>query len=103
MIDIHDHSFEIFTYVSEIHGNVTLVFGIENIFELEFTRVLFQCFEQIDYFLSKRTNSFETRRIEINKKEAQFVDEISGFAIVKILERKVQNTMMLNLHEIYQY
>ena len=33
--DIHSHRFEIFTWVSEIHENVDLVFGIKNIFELE--------------------------------------------------------------------
>ena len=35
IIDIHGHRFEIFTSVSEIHGNVDLVLGIKNIFELE--------------------------------------------------------------------
>ena len=35
VIDIHDHRFEIFTLVSEIHENVDLVLGIKNIFELE--------------------------------------------------------------------
>ena len=35
VIDIHDHRFEIFTLVSEIHENMDLVFGIKNIFELE--------------------------------------------------------------------
>ena len=32
IINIHGHSFEIFTLVSEIHENVDLVFGIKNIF-----------------------------------------------------------------------
>ena len=35
VIDIHGHRFKIITLVSEIHGNVDLVFGIKNIFELE--------------------------------------------------------------------
>ena len=35
VIDIHGHTFEIYTLVSEIHENVNLVFGIKNIFELE--------------------------------------------------------------------
>ena len=35
IIDIHDHRFEIYALVSEIHENVDLVFGIKNIFELE--------------------------------------------------------------------
>ena len=35
MIDIHGHRFEIFTLVSEILENVDLVFGIQNIIQLE--------------------------------------------------------------------
>ena len=35
IIDIHRQRFEIFTLVSEIHDNVDLVMGMENIFELE--------------------------------------------------------------------
>ena len=31
------------------------------------------------------------------KVEAPFIDEISGLAIIKILDKNVQNTMMLNL------
>ena len=35
IIDIHEHRFEIYTLVSEIHDNVDLLLGIKNIFELE--------------------------------------------------------------------
>ena len=35
IIEVHNHRFEIYTLVSEIHGNVDLVLGIKNIFELE--------------------------------------------------------------------
>ena len=35
IIDIHGHTFEIPTLVSEIHENVDIVLGIKNIFELE--------------------------------------------------------------------
>ena len=35
IIDIHDHRFEVYTLVSEIHENVYLVLGIKNVFELE--------------------------------------------------------------------
>ena len=35
VIDIHGHSFEIFTLVSEIHENIDLILGVKNIFELE--------------------------------------------------------------------
>ena len=34
VIDIHSHRFEIYTLVLEIHENVDLVLGIQNIFEL---------------------------------------------------------------------
>ena len=34
-IDVHGHRFEIYTLVSEIHENVDLVLGINNLFELE--------------------------------------------------------------------
>ena len=35
VITIQKHRFEVFTLVSEIHENVDLVLGIENLFELE--------------------------------------------------------------------
>ena len=35
IIDIHGHRFEIYTLVSEIHENIDLVLGIENLFESE--------------------------------------------------------------------
>ena len=35
IIEVHNHRFEIYTLVSEIHKNVDLVLGIKNIFKLE--------------------------------------------------------------------
>ena len=35
IIEVHDHRFEIYTLVSEIHENVDLVLGIKNVFKLE--------------------------------------------------------------------
>ena len=35
IIDVYRHRFEIYTLVSEIHENVDLVLGIENVLELE--------------------------------------------------------------------
>ena len=35
IIDRHGHRFQIYTLVSEIHENIDLVLGIQNIFELE--------------------------------------------------------------------
>ena len=35
IVDRHQHRFEIYTLVSEIHENIDLVLGIKNVFELE--------------------------------------------------------------------
>ena len=35
IIDVHGHTFKIYTLVSEIHEKVDLVLGIKNVFELE--------------------------------------------------------------------
>ena len=35
IVDIHNHRFEVYTLVSEIHKNVDIVLGIKNVFELE--------------------------------------------------------------------
>ena len=43
-------------------------------------------------------NSKEQKLIKI---EAPFVDEISGLAIVKMLDRKAQKTMMLKLKFVW--
>ena len=35
IIEVHEHVFEVFTLVSEIHDNVDLVLGMKNVYELE--------------------------------------------------------------------
>ena len=35
IVEAHGHIFEVFTLVSEIHGNVDLVLGMKNAYELE--------------------------------------------------------------------
>ena len=35
IINVHDHRSEIYTLVSKIHGNIDIVLGIKNVFELE--------------------------------------------------------------------
>ena len=35
IIEIHDHLFEVFTLVSEIHDNIDLVLGMKNAYQLE--------------------------------------------------------------------
>ena len=101
IIDIHGHRFEIFTLVSEIHDNVDLVMGMKIIFELEgMIDSQNSCFS----FLSRSIPFFPVMAVEIAPKmqmmvviEAPFVEELSGMAIVKILDMKEQFTNMIKL------
>ena len=102
IIDIHGgHRFEIFTLVSEIHDNVDLVMGMKNIFKLEGVIDLQDsCFS----FLSRSNLFFPVTAVEIAPKtqkmvvvEAPFIEELSGMAIVKILDMKEQAISMIKL------
>ena len=91
IVDIHGHRFEVFTLVSEIHENVDLVFGIKNIFELE--GVIDSC-ESCFKFFDRSIPLFSKEQIVLRPKEqkfitieATFVEEISGMAIAKILNK----------------
>ena len=99
VIDIHGHRFEIFTLVSEIHDNVDLVMGMKNIFELEgVIDSRDSCFS----FLSRSIPFFPVMIVEIVPKsqkmfivDAPFIEELSGMAMVKILDMKGQTTNMI--------
>ena len=101
IIDIHGHRFEIFILVSEIHDNVDLVMGMKNIFELEgMIDLQDSCFS----FLSRSIPFFPATAVEIALKtqkmvviEAPFIEELSGMAMVKILDMKEQATSMIKL------
>ena len=101
IINIHGHRFEIFTLVSKIHDNVDLVMGMKNIFELEgVIDSRDSCFS----FLSRSIPFFPVTTVEIVPKtqkmviiEAPFVEELSGMAMVKILDIKEQTTNMIKL------
>ena len=101
IIDIHGHRFEIFTLVSEIHDNVDLVLGMKNIFKLEgIIDSRDSCFS----FLSRSIPFSPVTTAEIAPKmqkmvvvEAPFIEELSGMAIVKILDMKEQATSMIKL------
>ena len=98
---IQGHRFEIFTLVSEIHDNVDLVMGMKSIFELEGVIDLRDsCFS----FLSRSIPFFPVMTVEIAPKlqkmvivEAPFKAELSGMAMVKILDMKEQTTNMIKL------
>ena len=105
IIDIHRHRFEIFTLVSEIHDNVDLVMGMKNIFELE---GVIDSRESCFSFLSRSIPFLPVMTVEIapaSQKmvmvEAPFIEELSGMAMVKILDMKEQTTNMIKLKFIW--
>ena len=105
IIDIHGHRFENFTLVSEIHDNVDLVMGMKNIFELE---GVIDSRESCFSFLSRSIPFFPVTTVEIAPAshkmvmvEAPFVEELSGMAMVKILDMKMQTTNMIKVKFIW--
>ena len=104
IIDIHGHRFKIFTLVSKIHDNVDLVMGMKNIIELE---GVIDSRESCFSFLSRSIPFFPVTTVEIMPKsqkmvivEAPFIEELSGMAMVKILDMKEQTTNMIKLKVI---
>ena len=96
IIDIHGHRFEIYTLVSEIHKNMDLVLGIKNIFELEGVINSQDCYFN---FLNRSLPIFpgecvvlKPREQRLIKVEVPFIDEISGVAIIKILDKITHNS-----------
>ena len=101
IIDIHGHRFEIYTLVSEIHENVDLVLGIKNIFQL--AGVIDSC-NSCFSFLNRSIPFFPKRKTEIPPKtqkmmivEAPFIEELSGMAIIKVLDMTLHTTNMMKL------
>ena len=101
IIEVHGHRFKMYTLVSDIHDNVNLVMGMKNIFELEgVIDSRDSCFS----FLSRSIPFFPVTSVEIMPKtqkmviiEAPFLEELSGMAMVKILDIKEQTMNMIKL------
>ena len=101
IIDVHGHRFEIYTLVFEIHENVDLVLGIKNIFELEgVINTRDCCFK----FLNRSLPIFPEKEVilkpneqKLIKVKAPFVDEISGMAIITILDGGTYSTLLIKL------
>ena len=101
IIDIHGHRFEIYTLVSKIHKNVDLVLGIKNVFELEGVINSQECCFS---FLNRSVPLFPKEKIILKPKEqrlikveAPFLDEISGLAIAKLLDKLTQSVIVLKV------
>ena len=94
IIEVHGHRFKIYTLVSEIHENVDLVLGIKNVFKLEGVTNSRDCrFE----FLNRSVPIYPEKELILKPNEqklvrvrAPFVDDISGLAIIKIIDRENQ-------------
>ena len=101
IIEVHNHRFEFYTLVSEIHENVDLVLGIKNVFELEGVINLRDCrFE----FLNRSVLIYPEKEVILKpdekrlvKVKALFVDEILGLAIIKIIDEKTNSTLSIKL------
>ena len=100
IVDIHGHRLEVFMLVSEIHDNVDLVLGMKNVFELE---GVIDMWDSPFKFLNRSLPFFSKEQLVVKPKErkcikieAPFVDEISGLAIVNMLDTKEQCTVVLS-------
>ena len=101
IVEINGHRLEVFTLVSEIFDNIDMVLGIKNLFELE---GVIDTRESNFRFLSGSIPIFPREQVVIKpgeKKlilvETPFAEEISGMAIVKIVDREQKMPMMLKL------
>ena len=101
IIEINGHRLEVFTLVSEIFDNVDMVLGIKNLFELE---GVIDSRESSFRFLSRSIPIFPREQVIVKpgeKKlipiEVPFIEEISGMAIVKIIDQGQKTLMMLKL------
>ena len=90
IVDIHGHRFEVYTLMSEIHENVDIVLGFKNISELE------GVWNSRD-LIPQECTVLKPKEWKLIKVNAPFIDEISGLAIVKILNGTTHSTMLLKL------
>ena len=101
IVDTHGHRFEIYTLISKIHENVDLVLGIKNVFQLEgIINSRDCCFK----FLNRSVPIYPENEIVLKSNEqklvkvkAPFADEISGMAIIKILDGSTYSTLLIKL------
>ena len=101
IIDIHDYRFEIYTLVSKIHENIDMLLGIKNVFELEGVINSWECcFSFLNRSLPtfpKGNTVLKWKEQKLIKVEAPFLDEISGLAIMKLLDKSTESVIMLKV------
>ena len=98
---MNKHRLEVFALLSVIFDNVNMVLGIKNLFELE---GVIDSRESSFRFLSRSIPIFPREQVIVKpggKKliliEAPFIEEISGMAIVKIIDQGQKMPMMMKL------
>ena len=101
IVDIHGQRIEVYTLVSEIHENINLILGIKNVFELEGVINSWDCcFKFLNISLPifpKDSIILKPKEPKFIKVNAPFIDEISGLAIVRLVDEKMYSTMLLKL------
>ena len=105
IIEIAGHRFKIYALVSEIHENIDLVLGINNVFELE---GVFNSWECCFSFLNRSLPIFPKEKVimkpgeqKIVKIEAPFTDEICSLAIIKLLDKLTHSVMVLKARFVH--
>ena len=87
--------------VSKIHENVDIVLGMKNVFELEDVINLQECcFSFLNRSIPiclKEEMVLKPKEQKLIKIEAPFLDEISGLAIIKLLDKLTQSVIMLKV------
>ena len=104
IVVINKQRLEVFTLVSKIFDNVDMVLGIKNLFEIE---GVIDTRESSFRFLSRSIPIFPREQVILKpgeKKliliESPFLEEISGMAIVKIVDQGQKMLMMFKLRFI---
>ena len=101
IIDIHSHRFEIYTLISKMHENLDRVLGIKNVFELEGVINSQECcisfLNRAIPIFPKGETVLKPKEQKLIKIEAPVLDEISGLAIIKLLDKSTQSTIMLKV------
>ena len=101
IIELHGHRFEIYTLVSKIHENADLFLGIKNVFKLECVINSRDCRFK---FLNRSVPIYLEKELilkpdekNVVKVRAPFVDDISGLAIIKIIDGRTNSTLLKKL------
>ena len=101
IIDVHRHRFKIYPLFSEIHENVDLVLGIKNVSKLEGVINSWDCcFKFLNRYLPiflKECVIIKPKKQKLIRVTAPFIEEISGLAVIKILNMSTYSTMMIKL------